>query len=345
MQTLFSCTLGPKTTVVHFSESIPSIFENVASLTGQHLYVCDSLTAAMLPSTVLRVELTRGESAKNWESIEHIVTVAESNNFGRDDRIIAVGGGVICDVAAFAASIYMRGCNLTLIPTTLLAMVDATLGGKTAIDLGNIKNLVGTFYPAQEIILCPETLETLPDDEYHNGLGEVLKHALLAQSDDLFLFLETHHRVILERDKDSLKPLLEKSLRVKKYYIEQDALEEQGVRDALNLGHTFGHALESVGKLSQYAHGEAVIWGIKKALQSGLRLNLTNPAFAKRSMALLDLYGFDVDFEVSDTQQFLKALQSDKKKRNATLRFVIMEDQGRYTLIPLEQSLILSVIS
>jgi 3-dehydroquinate synthase len=345
MQTLFSCTLGDKTTLVYSTQKIPSIFENIATFAGKHLYVCDSQTSGMLPASALRIQLPCGEQAKQWESVERIITMAKAHNFGRDDRFIGLGGGVICDITAFVASIYMRGCSLTLIPTTLLAMVDASLGGKTAIDLGKTKNLVGTFYPAQEIIICPATLATLSDDEYHNGLGEVLKHALLAQNDDLMQFLKTFHKEILERNSTVLHSLLAASLRVKQYYVEQDALEQHGVRDALNLGHTFAHALETVGSLTQYAHGEAVAWGITKALQVGLHLGVTNPVFAERATTLLQQYEFRGDYKVVDTEQFMEALQSDKKKRNAILRFVLMEGQGRYKLMPLDDEMILNVIS
>lgn len=345
MKTLFTSSLGAHVTTVYTVETIPLIFDHVNKSKSKVLYVCDAHTAAILPDNLLRVELLNGEDAKNWDSVEHIIRVAQSHGFGRDDRFVAFGGGVVCDICAFAASIYMRGCALTLVPTTLLAMVDAALGGKTAIDLGNTKNLVGTFYPAEAVILCPQTLETLSGHEYHNGLGEVLKHALLAQDDDLMGFLETNHELILARDSTVLATLLEASLHVKKYYIEQDALEQKGVRDALNLGHTFGHALESVGNLTLYAHGEAVAWGMRKALEVGLLLEITDPSFAKRALALLEQYGFNQEITVTNTQQFIAALQSDKKRRSAMLRFVIMEKQGHYRLMALDDEIILGVIS
>jgi len=247
-------------------------------------------------------------------------------------------------MTGFAASVYMRGAKLTLIPTTLLAMVDASLGGKTAIDLFNVKNLVGTFYPADELLVCTRTLLTLPKKEYLNGLGEVLKHALLSQDARLFDFLERNRLQVLNREVDFIERMVELSLEVKRYFIEQDPKEQLGIRDALNLGHTFAHALETVGNLNKWSNGEAVAWGVVRAIRAGFLLQLTDPVFAHRAQTLFSAFGFDTSYRVTDSQAFVMALAQDKKKRKGLVRFVLMEGQGKHLLTTLQSDLIEELI-
>ena len=250
MEHLYDCALGQKTTAVLRAEDLEAVVGHFHSLKEKTLWVCDNFTRTLLPDTLdAIVVLPPGETAKGWDSVQKILLAAKQYGMARDGRFIAFGGGVICDITAFAASIYMRGCSVSLIPTTLLAMVDASLGGKTAIDLFGAKNLVGTFYPADEVLLCSRTLASLPEKEYKNGLGEVLKHALLSPDMSLLEFLEEHQTAILARESSMVDRMIEISLDVKRSYIERDPKEQRGIRDALNLGHTFGHALESVGNL------------------------------------------------------------------------------------------------
>ena len=184
--------------------------------------------------------LPPGEAAKSWTSVERIIKRALAISLGRDSLIAAVGGGVVTDVTAFAASIYMRGCRVTLIPTTLLAMVDAAIGGKTGIDFGNTKNLVGSFYPADEVRICPDLLKTLPPHEYRSGLAEVIKHAMLEPSSpgNLWDSLVNKRGEILERQESSLEEIIRRAAKVKVDIVSSD-LKENGPRAFLNLGHTF----------------------------------------------------------------------------------------------------------
>ena len=339
MRQLFTCTLGSRTTVVtHIASTgeIPS--------SARNLWVCDEHTECHLPENVEALVLPPGEDAKRWEGIEMIISAAFKRDLGRDGHIIAVGGGVVCDMAAFAASIYMRGCAVSLVPTTVLAMVDASLGGKSAIDLFGAKNLVGTFHPAKEVFICVPTLATLDDRGFKNGLGEVLKHALLAQDESLLEFLECERDSILRRDREAVQRMVIDSLRVKQAYVEADPTESRGIRDALNLGHTFAHALESVGNLSRWSHGEAVAWGMVRALRAGVALGFTPSHLADRYEKLVASYGFDTSYQVEDTSRFLDALRHDKKKRDSHIRFVLMERQGSHILATLENSLVISLV-
>ncbi|MBQ0071782.1 MAG: 3-dehydroquinate synthase, partial [Spirochaetales bacterium] len=225
---------------------------------------------------------------------------------------------------------------LMLCPTTLLSMVDASVGGKTAIDYKGTKNTLGSFYPASSIIICLETLKTLSDDMYMCGMGEVVKHAFLSDTEELYNFLHSQRDKILARDLETMEKMVRLSLEVKKSYVERDPMETKGIRSALNLGHTFGHALESISSYG-ISHGEAVVWGMKKALTAGLFLGVTPQDFYLWAIDLISLYPFKADFKVkrSEGEAFLAATKKDKKKSNGTTKFVLMKGLGEPFLTPL----------
>ncbi len=307
------------------------------------LWVFDTNTAKLfkqLPPS--HVVLESGESSKHFSSLERILGSALDEGLARDGRIIGFGGGVVCDMAAFAASIYMRGCKLTLVPTTLLAMVDASLGGKTAIDFKGMKNMVGSFYPASEVLISIDTLRTLSEKEYLNGLAEVIKHALLSQDEELYKFLLVRKNEILNREVKALSALVELSLEVKRWYIEQDPSETLGIRESLNLGHTFGHALESSSHYLMWGHGACVAWGTCRALEAGVSLGITDKAYANGAIKLFKSFGYDIDYRIGrgDWIEFRDHLLKDKKKVDGKVRFVLMERQGKTVLSPLDLSLI-----
>ncbi len=345
MQKLFDCVLDRTVTQIYEVDSISEVLSFYSDAASPMLWVCDTHTQHYLPPHVLSVVLLPGEEAKNWESVMSIIGKARHHSLARDGRFIALGGGVVCDVTAFAASIYMRGCAVTLIPTTVLAMVDASLGGKTGIDVFEAKNFIGTFYPASELFLCSPVLATLPESEFRNGLGEVIKHALLSQDAKLYDFLSDNRELILARDVSTLKIMIELSLQVKNLYIEQDPKERKGIRDALNLGHTFAHALESLGHMQRWTHGEAVAWGVIKALEAGIMMGITPTGFADRYRALFVSYGFEADISVTDFSAYIAALEDDKKKRKGQVRFILMKEQGIHIFAALPKETIKEVIS
>lgn len=238
-----------KQTEVLLADDLKDLSAHLGEYGRLVLWVFDTNTAKLfkqLPPS--HVVLESGESAKNFTSLERILSAALDEGLARDGRIIGFGGGgVVCDMSAFAASVYMRGgCRLTLVPTTLLAMVDASVGGKAAIDFKGMKNMVGSFYPASEVLLSIDTLRTLNEKEFLNGLAEVVKHALLSQDEELYKFLLVRKNEILSRDPKTLAALVELSLKVKQWFIEQDPTETLGIRQSLNLGHTFGGACTGV---------------------------------------------------------------------------------------------------
>ncbi len=245
-------------------------------------------------------------------------------------------------MTAFAASVYMRGAGLILMPTTLLSMVDASIGGKTGVDFQEKKNLIGSFYPAEDVVINIEFLKSLSEAEYKSGLAEVIKQAFLTGG-GLLEFIEADKQRIMERDADILEELVGRSLRVKAGYIEKD-FREQGIRAHLNLGHTFGHALEAAAGLGMLTHGEAVAWGMQKALRAGVKTGLTDSSYARRAEKVLRDFDYNLDFKNFDRGLFLTALSADKKKKNGQIRFILQKNIGETVIESLDPELIEEVI-
>lgn len=276
------------------------------------------------------VVLPRGERAKRWRSVEAIAGRALALGLGRDGCLLGVGGGAVCDVTGLASSLYLRGCRLALAPTTLLAMVDASLGGKTGIDFRGGKNLLGTFHPASLVLVCPAALATLPDRELRSGLAEAIKTAVIGDP-GLLEVLERRRAAVLERDPELIVEVVRRCLRVKGAICGDDPRED-GRRMLLNLGHTFGHALESWSGFRGWTHGEAVAWGMGRAVALGVTLGVTDPGFARRLDALLEAYGYRLDAPVGP-RELGPALRLDKKRRAGLLRFVVPRRAGDVTVV------------
>jgi 3-dehydroquinate synthase len=285
------------------------------------LSVFDETTLSLFGSGVPdAMSIPAGEKAKVWGSVQAVLENAARRGFGRDGVIAGIGGGVVCDITAFAASVYMRGCGLVLVPTTLLAMVDASLGGKTGIDFLGYKNMVGSFYPASRVIICPEAVTSLPEREYLSGLAEVIKTALIGD-EELFVLLERRRGEVMRRDAALVEEMIRRSLAVKGRIVEQDP-RESGIRAYLNLGHTFGHALESATGFSGWTHGEAVAWGMGRALAAGINFGITDAAFSARVTALLAAYGYRLEAG-TDFEALAAAFKRDKKRQAGRTRLVI----------------------
>ncbi len=291
------------------------------------------------------VVLSPGESSKRWGSVRLILESAVKIGLDRSGTVVGVGGGVVGDLAGFAASVYMRGCSLVLVPTTLLAMVDASLGGKTGFDFMGFKNMIGSFYPASEIFVDVRSLEFLPQREYLCGIAEVIKTAMLGDA-ELFSILENKRRAIVAREVDVVKEIVRRSVMVKGKIVEEDP-RESGKRAWLNLGHTFGHALEAVNAFKGINHGEAVAWGLAKAMRLGVKLGITDNDYANRVIRLLESYGFVSEFRGAkggygdvratgedgnlsavafDPRGIIRAMYGDKKKKGGKLRFVLQRN-------------------
>jgi len=278
-----------------------------------------------------------GEAAKSWRHVLALHRAALDRNLTRTGAMVGVGGGAVCDLTALAASLYMRGCRLALAPTTLLAMVDAAIGGKTGINYLGYKNMIGTFFPAETVRIGISALDSLPENEYRNGLGEVIKAALLGDP-ALYETLSRRREAVLSRDADLLLEIIRSCVAVKGRFVEED-FRESGRRAHLNLGHTFAHALESTAglrsrraglgsrtsalRLRAPSHGEAVAWGIARAMDLGVRLGITDAAYAEEVRQLLDLYGFRLSVRRSSAERLVDAMVKDKKRQGEKPRFVL----------------------
>lgn len=308
------------------------------------LFVFDRITRELFGGGVSEqccCVLSPGEQHKTVDSLRKIVSKALEIGLSRDGRIIGVGGGVVCDIAGLAASLYMRGCGLSLVPTTLLAMVDAAIGGKTAVDYEGYKNLIGSFYPAEEIYLFSEVLETQSESDFINGLAEVIKHGFLGDN-TLLLLLKNKKNEIIERSPIVLDEMIDRAVTVKGEIVQRD-LEERGIREHLNFGHTFAHALETSGGFETWSHGAAVGWGMIKAFQLGMLLGITDKDYAVEGMKLLRYYGYSSAAEApADT--LLKAMEKDKKKRSGVVRFVLQRGPQDTRVLPVERERVKEVL-
>lgn len=327
------------------------------------IYVADTNTLPLLQKAIgfspdaPIVILPSGEKEKNLAGIEKILTTALQASLARDSLFVGFGGGVITDMTAFAASLYMRGAKLTLVPTTLLAMADAAVGGKTGIDYGNFKNCIGTFYPAEKIYISIPALDTLTESEFRSGLAEVLKTALLYDP-ELFHIMKEKKTEILSRNPLLLLDIVKRCVKAKARVVEKD-LKESGERMFLNFGHTFAHALESIAGFGTIPHGDAVAWGIARALDLGDMMNLTDRTYKAETFSVLESYGWStapvhpvikaqinagILEETKTPQLLLEAMKNDKKKKDGNIRFILQSKMNSTLVTQVPDSNVLEVL-
>jgi 3-dehydroquinate synthase len=261
------------------------------------------------------------ESAKNLHTVELLSRSLVKSGVDRKSVIVAVGGGVVGDVAGFVAASLLRGVTLVHVPTTVVAQVDSSIGGKTGVNLPEGKNLVGAFYPPRLVLTDTELLRTLPDREFRCGFAEVIKHAVIADA-AMFAMLEKDLESILRRDRATLGQLIPQNIQIKARVVSRDE-RESGLREILNLGHTFAHALESVTHYRRYRHGEAVAWGMIAASFLGHELGLTCADDVSRIVALIRRLGPLPAWPRLAAATLVKAMRSDKKARGGVVRFVL----------------------
>jgi len=277
------------------------------------------------------------ESAKTLKSVEYIARSLSRAGADRHALLLAVGGGMVGDVAGFAAATYLRGIALAHVPTTLLAQVDSAIGGKTGVNLPEGKNLVGAFYSPRVVLSDPRALRTLPEREFRGGLAEVIKYGVIFDA-KLFAFVEAHMEKIVRRDKAALAYIIPRCAEIKAYVVSRDE-RESGLREILNFGHTFGHALESVTNYRVFQHGEAVAWGMMAAALLGHAAGITPESDAARIISLTRCLGALPAWPKASTATFVSAMRSDKKSRAGKLRFVLSPGIGKarsYDTISLE---------
>ncbi len=273
--------------------------------------------------------LPDGEAYKNMDTLNLIIDKAIEIKLERTDAIIALGGGVTGDTAGFAASIYQRGIDFIQIPTTLLAQVDSSIGGKVAVNHKYGKNMIGSFYQPKLVLADISTLNTLDERQFKTGLAEVLKYAFiekscLADKDyKLFEFLDSNHNEILNKNSAILKELISICCELKSSVVNKDE-KEKGLRSILNFGHTYAHAIEKLTNYEKYTHGEAVSIGMRLIFDLALKEKFISIEYYNSCINLINKYRLKTDYEENfDKEQFYKTMQSDKKVKNSNINFVM----------------------
>jgi 3-dehydroquinate synthase len=267
------------------------------------------------------------ETAKNLSTVEKACRDLVRAGADRRAVIVAVGGGVIGDVAGFVAASYARGIALIHVPTTVVAQVDSAIGGKTGVNLPEGKNLVGAFYPAKGVVADPEFLSSLPPREFRSGIYEIIKYGVIGDA-RLFQLLEAELEKVLRRERAALAVVIERSIAQKARVVSKDE-RESGLREILNFGHTFAHALESVTGYRVYLHGEAVGWGMVAAARLAVEKGMLSPRVEERIARLIARVGPLPKWPSLPAAPLIAAMQADKKTRAGRLRFVLPEGIGR----------------
>ena len=277
------------------------------------------------------IVLQPGEENKIQSTVDSVIQQLIGYGADRKSFLIGLGGGVVTDITGYAASIYMRGIKFGFVPVSVLAMVDASIGGKNGVDVGPYKNLVGTIRQPEFILYDSSFLKSLPQAEWVNGFAEIIKHACI-KDERLFKDLETNSIRNYRTDKDALSKLVQKNAMIKSNVVKADEFE-QGERKLLNFGHSWGHAIETKYALP---HGHAVSIGMVMACR--ISEQLTGFRQSKRVMDLLENYGLPVEMEV-DKKQVFEMLKMDKKKVNTSMNYVLLNDIGKAVIknIPLEK--------
>jgi len=279
---------------------------------------------------VVRIVVADGEAHKDWKTLNAVFDALLERRCGRDTTLIALGGGVIGDLAGFAAATYQRGVQYVQIPTTLLAQVDSSVGGKTAINHPLGKNMIGAFHQPRLVLADTDTLETLPERELRSGLAEVIKHGLIRDA-EFFAWLEENIGRVLSRDAAALEHAVLRSVAIKAEIVAQDE-RENGLRRVLNFGHTFGHAIETGLGYGAWLHGEAVAAGMAMAADLSRQLGYLSEADTGRIRALLQRAGLPTAAKGIAPARMQQLMSVDKKVKGGRTHFVLLQRLGEATL-------------
>ena len=274
--------------------------------------------------------LKDGEKEKNFKNYKKILEKALKMKLTRKDAMIAIGGGVAGDITGFAASTYMRGIDFIQVPTTLLSCVDSSVGGKTGIDTGFGKNLIGSFYQPKIVFINPKFLKTLDERQFKTGMGEVVKYSFIEKSckcdEELNLtnFLSEKSEQILARDEKILSKLIEICIKLKISVVEKDE-KESGLRRILNFGHTYGHAVEKITKYKKFTHGEAIVEGMKFAFKLAVKRNLIDKNYMFLAEDVIKKYNFR-EIPQFNIDKMISLMQMDKKALSDKIVFILPTD-------------------
>ena len=281
--------------------------------------------------TVATIEVPEGEAAKTLPIAEHCWNKLLAAGLDRTSTVLALGGGAVGDVAGFAAATYMRGINFVQLPTTVLAQVDASIGGKTAIDHPLGKNMIGAFHQPRLVVVDPAVARTLPEREFRSGLAEIVKHGIVLDA-KYFVELERDAQPLLTRELAVLERVIGGSCRLKASVVERDEREAE-LRHVLNYGHTIGHALEATTGYARFTHGEAVSLGIVAEARLARRLGIASDETVARQERLLEVLGLPVRATPVDVEPVVSAMARDKKAKDGRIPFVLAPMIGAFRLV------------
>lgn len=267
-----------------------------------------------------------GEKSKSLDNVIEIEKFLLSNDFSRNDVLVSLGGGVISDLTGFAASLYKRGIPAVYVPTTVLSIVDASIGGKTGVDFENIKNVIGAFKMPSLIYICNETLKTLPEREFYSGFGEIMKAALLGDAKFYEWLIENMYE-IFEKNPDTITEMFERSISIKKTIVEKDPFEK-GERALLNLGHTFGHAIEIYYK-GELLHGECVALGCVAAAFISWKMDYIPMEEYYEIRDMFVPFNLPISIDNCDPEKILEILYKDKKNDKDSVNMVLLKRIGK----------------
>ena len=323
MQKKTYCTERKSTTTIYFSSDKSYFYELVG----------DKRTAIISSENIHKsypeifhgeniIIINDDESHKNLGTIEEIVSKLLQLGIDRHSYIVGIGGGIVCDITGFVSHIYMRGIRFGLVPTTLLAMSDAAIGGKNGVNFGESKNMIGSFDNPDFIIADSSFVQTLSQEQYMSGLGEIIKYALIGNEKILNL-LQDNKEKILNRDNEIISKLVEESILTKTEIVENDPLDTS-IRHILNFGHTIGHSIELTENLP---HGIAVVKGMNASVDISLKMGILKSDKANYIKQLLTSFGYDISYSLSE--KHIELLCHDKKKDDSQIRFVLLEDIGK----------------
>jgi 3-dehydroquinate synthase len=335
-----SVALGERAYPIHIGAGLISAAALYAPhLRGSAAIVTNELVAplylgpvksALAPARVVEIVLPDGERTKSWETLNRVFDALLGARLGRDALIVALGGGVIGDLAGFAAAVYQRGVRFVQVPTTLLAQVDSSVGGKTAINHPAGKNMIGAFHQPSAVISDVATLDTLPERELRAGLAEVIKHGLALDA-AFFEWLEANIEKLVRKERDALIHAVRRSCELKAAIVAEDE-REAGARALLNFGHTFGHAIEAATGYGTWLHGEAVAAGMVMASELSLLMGRLRKTDVERVRGVVKRAGLPVVGPALAPERLLELMALDKKAARGRTRFVVLEAIGRARL-------------
>ena len=277
------------------------------------------------------VEIPEGETHKTLQDAQTVYNHLIANQYDRNTLLVALGGGVIGDLTGFVAATFLRGVSYIQVPTTLLSQVDSSVGGKTAVNHPQGKNLIGAFYQPRLVAIDLDTLSSLPADEFRAGMAEVIKYGVIADP-ELFAFLEKNSEKILAKDTDCLAAIIETSCAIKARVVEQDE-RESSYRMILNFGHTLGHAIEALTHYSRYKHGEAVAIGMVYAAKLSRQLGHCSADVVGQIAAQVERFGLPSGLPEFSAADYIETLYRDKKVHDKNIRFILVKDSGTVEIV------------